>query len=846
MSLTIRQIFMGVCSMLVIGGVAGQNKIVMGVVIDSATQTPLPKVSICVSGSTHCVLSDNAGKFKIAVDNSVKQILITATSYFSYTLMVGDSSSQSVTVLMAKSYNQLNEVVVNGRRKRYRNKNNPAVELIRQVIERKSQNGPTAYAYSSYQSYEKTRILMDQPPHLITDRWPFKKFKFFFDNIDSTTIPGKKLSAIYLQEILSNNYYQRQPEKKKQVILGQKKVDFGEHADMQGLRSAINRLYEDINIYDNNISAFTLQFLSPIAEVAPTFYMYFIRDTIVDQGVKFIKLDFKPRNPADLLFEGTLYITLDGKYAVRKFEMRVDKNTNLNWVRNIKIKQDFVKGPGDRYHLANSDVVAFFSPIAKSKGMFGERFRSFSNLADTVITENVFNGPTIDTLINSNDQSTHFWNDARTVPLSSAETKVYANTDSLLKMHAYHSLMDWSTFLVLGYKTVGKFDIGQVGNFYSFNPVEGSRVRFGGRSNTKLSTRYFMESYVAYGFRDQQWKYFLSGTYSINHKSIYTFPFNYIQVSFLHDVKNPGQEDLFFQGNAFLSSFNRGYNSNLLYNDIFRFSYVKEFGNHFSYNIGAKYWRQKPSDSLIYVYEPTIGHYDTATQLTVSEFSVTLRWAPHEQFFQNKVGRRNIVNKYPIISLGYAKGISGVAGGQYNYDALRLDVYKRFYLSPFGYTDVSLMAGYLGGNLPFPLLVIHPANQSFFYSYYAYNLMNTEEFVSDHFAGLNLDHYFNGFFLNKIPFLKKLRLREVVAAKILYGGLRAENNPANNPLQMKFPLVNGTLATYELGSVPYIEASVGIYNIFSVIRIDLVKRFTYLDHPRVSTLGLRFSTNFNF
>jgi hypothetical protein len=150
------------------------------------------------------------------------------------------------------------------------------------------------------------------------------------------------------------------------------------------------------------------------------------------------------------------------------------------------------------------------------------------------------------------------------------------------------------------------------------------------------------------------------------------------------------------------------------------------------------------------------------------------------------------------------------------------------------------------GSLPFPLLIIHPANQSYFYSQHSYNLMNIEEFVSDHYAGVNIDHFFNGFFFNKIALLKKLRLREVIGAKILYGGLRNENNPSYNPNQMVFPTTNGASSTFVLDRQPYLEASVGVYNIFSFIRVDLIKRFTYLNHPNISTLGLRFSSNFHF
>jgi hypothetical protein len=262
--------------------------------------------------------------------------------------------------------------------------------------------------------------------------------------------------------------------------------------------------------------------------------------------------------------------------------------------------------------------------------------------------------------------------------------------------------------------------------------------------------------------------------------------------------------------------------------------------------LGTRYWKQLPAAPLYYQYKQPDGQSDTARQISVADFSATLRWAPHEQFIQSKTGRLDIINEYPIFTLQYVKGVKGFLGGSYCYDALHFEIYKRFYLAPLGFTDLTFDAGYLAGTLPFPLLSIPQVNLSYFYSSNAYNMMNTEEFVYDHYASMNIEHYFNGFFFNKIPLLKKLRLREVIAGKVLYGGLRDANNPDKNPDQMKFPLINNVVSTYPLGNIPYLEASVGICNIFSLIRLDLIKRFTYLDHPGIPTLGLRFSDSFNF
>ncbi len=823
-----------------------QTKLISGTVMDSATKAPLQNVSVSAKNSAKGTITDPQGRFLMVVSGGVRRITFSSAGYNALTLTLNDSSVQLLTVRLPKSYTLLSDVVVNGKIKKYHNKNNPAVDLIRRVIANKSKNGPGSSPYESFHQYEKIRVFLDKFPSVIRDYRLLHNFHFLFENEDSLLVPGKTLVPIYIEETLSDHYFRRHPEAEKKIVVGRKSVNYGEYLDMKGISAGLNRMYEDFNIYDNAIPVFTTQFVSPIADLAPTFYMYFILDTVVENGKKLVELYFTPRNPEDLLLKGTLSITLDGQYALQRAVLGISKHTNLNYVQQFRVKQDFAQGPEGHYYLAYSNELAVFSPFANTPGFFADRTVSNGQVSNLPLKDSLFAGSAVDTLAQATHHSDSVWAVERPISLTQSETRTYTDIDSLVTLKSYKRIMNYGTLLTAGYISAGKFDIGPVGTFYSFNPVEGQKLRFGGRSNTKLSTRYYTEDYIAYGFKDQRWKYYVSGTYSFNNKSIYTFPFNYLQASFLYDTRHPGQENVFANGNTFLSSFTHGDNSKWLYNYIGRLNYIHELENHFSYNLGFKYWQQQPAGSLDFIYEPTQNQFDTVPEITTSELSLTLRYAPHERFYQGKTSRSIITDKYPIFTFQYAIGINGLLGGQYNYNAFHFNIYKRVYLAPFGFSDVTFDAGYLQGILPFPLLVIHPANQSYFYIENAYNLMNYEEFVSDHYAGINIDHSFNGFFFNKIPLLKRLRLREVIAGKLLYGGVRDENNPDKNPEQMKFPVTNGITTTYTLNGKPYLEASVGVYNIFSIFRLDLVKRFSYLFHPGISPLGLRVSSNFYF
>jgi len=829
-----------------------QTTTIRGTVTDGATKEPIASASVYFKDAKG-VTTDSLGRFEIRTALNQKQLEVSYIGYKTKVVAVEPGKEQILRVeLSLDASKDLSAVVVKSKKKiKYTNKDNPAVELIRRVIAAKERNRPQSYDYVEYEQYDKIQLSLSRISEKITKNKLMKPYGFVFENRDTTKIAGKSLTPIYLEEKLATNYYRKDPEKNKTIIEGEKRVNFGEFVDSAGVSSTLKRLYEDIDVYQNNISVFTNQFLSPIADMAPSFYMFFIRDTLTDDsGKKLVRMYFTPRNTNDFLFRGTMLISLDTSYAVQKLDMTVSPNINMNWVRDLRINQEFEKNEVDsRYHLVKSTMMTELGITkGKSNGLYGERSVSYKNYKINKPREEAFySGPSV-VLAQSNAQySESFWLVRRHDTLSIAEAKAYQNVDSLRNMKSFKRLIDWGTLLVAGYKSFGPFEMGPASTFYSWNPVEGFRLRLGGRTTTKLSKRFYLEGYAAYGFKDEKWKGFGSFTYSLNNKSVYAFPLNYIRVSAQRETKIPGQELQFVQEDNFLLSFKRGENDKWLYNDIYRLEYVKEFANHFSYAIGLKNWRQSPAGALQYIKQVETKE-EIVPELTTSEVSLRLRWAPNEQFYQGKLYRTPIVNRFPIFTFQYTKGIKGLWNGGYDYHKFDLMIEKRLYLSQFGYSDVVLEGGYIKGILPYPLLTIHRANQTYSYQLRSYNLMNFLEFVSDRYASINIDHHFNGFIFNRLPLFKSLNLREIISVKALYGGISKENNPANEHADVLKFAVNdkGLPTTYALNNGPYIEGSVGIGNIFKLLRLDLVKRFNYLDQPNVSEWGIRGRVKFDF
>jgi hypothetical protein len=828
-----------------------QTTIVRGTIRDAKTKEILPYATVFFDESNIGTTTDSLGRFVIeTTDITYTKLKVLFIGYNPISKEVEPGTDQVIDFKLMPEGKTLNEVTVKSKRTKYRNKDNPAVELIRKVIDHKSENRPEGFNYYEYEKYEKIQFALSNITEKFQNRKVFKKFQFVFENLDTTKLEGgKAVLPVYLKESISEVRYRKSPNAKKEIIKGNKTVAFEGYVDNQGMDAYMKYLYQDINIYDNNITMLTNQFISPIANLSPTFYKFFITDTITENNQKFIRLGFVPRNHSDFLFQGTMHITLDSSYAVAKIDMSVNKDINLNWVKELKINQEFEKKEGQGYVLVKDEFSADFGLSKGKMGVYGQKISSYKNfILDKPRPEQDYKGDAVETNDSADFRQEEYWTENRHTELSKSEKGVYTTIDSIKKVPAFKRTLDVIVVLFAGYKTITPyFELGPISTFYSFNPVEGFRLRLGGRTTNAFSKKVVLEGYGAYGFKDEKWKYYGGVTYSLSKRSIYEFPVRSIKASYQRETKIPGQELQFIQEDNILLSFKRGTNDKWLYNDIVNLDYLTEFKNHFSFKIGYKNWIQQAAGGLNYSKTDYTDFVNNEKNLQTSEASLTLRWAPNEKFYQGKTYRVPITFKNPIFTLRYIQGIKGFLGGQYDYQNVSLNITKRFYLSQIGYTDVVVEGGKIFGNVPFPLLDIHRANQSYAYQLQSYNLMNFLEFVSDKYASINVDHYFNGFFFNKIPLLRKLKWREVVSIKALYGGISPGNNPDHNPDLLKFPVhPDGTPITYSLAKEPYIEGSVAIANIFKFFRVDLVKRFTYLDHPDISKLGIRVRFRFDF
>jgi hypothetical protein len=825
--------------------------IVKGVVTDAETNDPLPFIGIMFAGSVkNATITDHDGLFTIVTNDTSRTIKASCVGYETSMVTVEPGKRQYISIKLKPTVNPLTEVVISGRRKkRYKNRDNPAVEIIQKVIDNKSKNRMESLSYLEYEKYEKIVFSFNNVKDELKDNRFLQHFRFIFDNVDTTIVSGKELIPIYLKETLSDYYYRKTPRAVKEIVKAEKLVRFDEYVNGRSVSASLNYLYQDIDIYENNVTVLSNQFLSPIALLAPAFYRYYIKDTSYVDGIKCVNLNFFPRSKTDMLFQGEMYVTLDSTYAVRKIDMTVNKDINLNWVRGLKIIQEFDKTEGTGWMITRDEMWADFGITQGSIGLFGQRKSSYRDCKiNQPANDSLYKGmPLVLTPGAENRDETGYWDVHRHMPLRPSEQNIYLMMDSLKRVPAFRRDMDIITTITAGYyKKAGWFELGPVSTFYSYNPIEGSRAKLGGRTTPKFSKKINLDSYLAYGFTDKKYKGYFGTTYSLSNRTYNEFPIKSVTASYEYDIKIPGQELEYAKDDNLLISAKRGVNDKMFYNRLYRLDHYHEYQNHFSYDFSYEYSQKATTGNLYLNTGDYREHLNSVDHIDVSQVNLSLRFAPHEKFFQGSMYRTPFPNKYPVMQLQYTLG-SKILGSDYNFQNLRLNVSKRFNLSVLGYTDVSFEAGKVLGRVPYLLLDIHRANQSYTYQAESYNLMNFLEFISDQYTSISVDHCFNGFFFNKIPLMKKLRFREVVTGKLLYGELSNTNNPALHPDMFQLPVNdNGTPLTYTLEKMPYIELGAGVSNILRIFRVDFIQRITYLDHPGISKSGLRFGVKFDF
>ena len=814
------------------------QRIIRGSVLDNVTSKKISGATILDHFAKPIFSTDKNGEFIIKVDSTLKYLTIKAMGYAeSKVLLAKGTTDTSFHVLLEASNNQIEEVQVTKNGK-YKN-NNPATELIDLVIRNKGKNRLERKDSLYFEQYDKIKFGMINPPPRL--RTGMGNIGSFFGNTDKTMFPNKETVTLFMQEELSDNFIKQNPSRAKRIIKSQEKTEFDpKYVNNPNIQTYMQFLFKEVDIYDESLFFLNKLFLSPIADNAKIFYKYYVVDTVKSANDLYVKLRFEPRNTTDLLFKGDLLISLDGNYAVKGANLKVDDNANINWVNDVAINLSYFKDISGVMLKDTTHVLIAFG--ARSDAVFGERLslNQKYNLAYP-IHPNTFDGAPIE-LATSNNV---LLNQARPIALNPAEELTYSNVDALNNMASFKAMMITGYLLSQGYYSLGKFELGPLEYLYHKNNYEGNRFRIGGRTTSLFSEKMYLEGYVAYGTDDQDFKYYGRGAFSINGKPVTNFPAHYLEASIQKDIFEPGKAIGYLKGDSFFRSFISNKPTKWLNTEAYKLGHVIEFGNHVSIATHFTHQRRNPIGDMKF-----ISSADALTELSAmntNDLQFVLRWAPSEKFFYRNMTRKTTKDKYPVFNLQYNRGFKGFWDANYTYDALRFSASKRFFMNQLGFGDATFTVGKIWGTLPYPLLEMPNIQEQKDRHSISYDMTNSMEFAADQFIKFEYDHELNGFLFNKIPFLKKLKWRETFGARMFYGKLSDHNNPYLSDDVILFDRhKDGYVMTNVLTDKPYWEGVVGIDNIFKVFKLEYYKRLSYLNLPDVNDGRFKMSFHLNF
>lgn len=826
------------------------HTVVSGVVLDARSESPLPYVTVQFGDGLVGVRTDIHGRFWLESPDKQSTVKISYLGFASQRIEIRPGELNEIKVLMQEIDKQLLEVTI--RPEKYK-KNNPAVDLIEQVFQHKDQNRKEGLDYYRFEKHERLRFDLNGITDKFKNKWYFKKFQFVFGFCDTSQVNQKVALPFYLRERMLETYYRRNPTAKKERLLAERQTAFEDEYDVDkdGVSAYLNSMYTEVDIYEPTITLLDKQFIGPLSGTATSFYRFYITDTVQIDGKRFADVFFSPKNKNDLAFMGNMLVALDSTYAVRRVEMGISKDINLNWVADLRIEQDFTfQGSGtSRRLLLDKDVVILDMKIWKNKdgrSLLATKTNTYRDYQlNQPLPDSIFNGKK--ELLRDTGQLDQrpdaYWVQRRHNALTPKESDVGVMIDSVKHTRIYKNLVKAGVFFGTGYQRVGKIEIGELSNFYSFNDVEGTRLRLSLRTNDRYFKKMRLDGYTAYGFKDLTWKFGSSATFAFKGAQPRRFPANQIRFSYVQDLYYPG---LGTNSTAnLISSVQRGSTDRLLLNRIVRTEYTKEFRQGISYSVNIQ--RKAVSGAGALIATPDPGQPAQYADVVTTESGAWMRYAPNERFYQGRNQRVQLISRWPVFLLQYKAGFKGVWGGDYAYQRASLRMDKRLYLGFLGKSKLGIEAGRIFGQVSYPFLEIHRANQSYFFDDYGFNLMNYFEFISDRYAMLHLNHNFGGILFNRIPLVKKLHWREGATLKVLYGGLGSRNIPTATNGLLPFPVdAQQRPLTRGLGRMPYIEASAGIGNLFNILRVDCVWRLSYRDAPQVNTWGIRLMLNGDF
>lgn len=804
---------------------------VSGQIKDSNNET-IPYCSVYFKNSTQGVIANEYGKFYLESENTYDTLIISFVGYETLEISLTKKVNLDLNVVLQED-NLLAEVkIYAGKTSK---KNNPAIDILRKIWARKRQNGLHMFNQYQLDKYEKIEFDLNTVDSAFQKKRIFKGMEFIFDHIDTSKVTGKTYLPIFINENISEVYGDNTINKKIEKTLGNKNSGFDTN---QHIIAFVKDLYAEYNIYDNYLKFFDKDFVSPLSRTGINVYNYVLADSALIDDKWCYNIVYYPRRKGELTFKGDFWVN-DSTFAIKKINLEASKDANINWIKDIYIEQEFDVINDSVFLLTKDYMMSDFSISKKesSKGIYGKRTTIFKNHLFNNIKPADFYKEDVNIYDeNVYTRSDDFWKSYRFEPLNKDELGIYKMLDTLKTVPRFNRLFNIGTILASNYIQVGNFDYGPIFSSFGYNDVEGVRLRAGGRTYFGQNDKWRLEGYTAYGFKDNKFKYGISGKILLSNKNrLMLFGGNRRDVEQI-GVSLTATSDVLGRSFASSSLFASGDNSKLTDISLSTLGFEIEPLKNLKFSTTFSYRTLKSaSETFSLDYYIDKANNITKGDLKQSEINIAIDYTPKKKTIGYGVDRTIVDSRYTHLHLSYSQGFKGVIDSDFDYTKLQLYLRQPILVGGFGMLTSTFEAGKTFGEIPLGLMSVIPGNQSYFSIENTFNMLNYYEFITDEYTSLHLEHNFNGRLLSRIPFLRDLNLREIIGIKGVYGKISDENKT-----------LNASNIPYLAPEDIYWEYHAGIANIFKVIRIDFSWRGNYLHLPDAKRFGAKASFTLEF
>ena len=794
-----------------------QKTKVYGTVTDEETGEGLPFVRVYFYDSKIGTTSDSTGKYVLESYYATDSIVFTFLGYKNKVVKIKKDVSQELNCQLSFEVVETEEVVIRPPDEF------PSTKLHKKLIANKDVNNKEKLDAYQYELYNKLQFDINNLGDKFQDRGYVKKLDLILEYLDSTE-SGETYLPLLLSESISDFYYKNNPKKKKEVITATKFTGF---KDLK-LDQFTGEMYLDINVYDNYINIFNKGFVSPAANFARMFYRFYLEDSTYIDNRWCYQLKFVPKRSGDLTFEGEMWIN-DTTYAIKSIKGNISEDANINFVNNLYFEQDFdLVGP-EVWMLKSEKLIVDLKYVEQSKtlGMFARKHSSRKYFVINQEHPNDFykSDNTVEVHPDAKTRSEEYWKKHRHFPLSKQEKGIDEMVDSLYKLPAFKFYKNVVYTATTGYYPFKNVELGNLNNAFSVNPVEKYRFGVALRTTNQFSKKIEIGGRLAYGTGDERFKYAFLTRMNLSAKKRAL-----LSVFYSNDIEQIGlAPNVASVGSTFGTLFRTGPLDKLTFVQKAGYNLEKDIKKDFVFFTGFE-WKEYTALGLAnYEYfNPLTSEIENKNILKTSEFTARIRWAKNEEFVASVFDRKSITSKYPAISLQGVFGIKGLLGADYSYQKIDLLISHNTNVGVFGRIKYGVYGGYIFGSAAYPFLKVHEGSQTYWFQSNSFNRMNFFEFISDKYVGAFAEHHFGGLILDRVPVVKSFKWRLVASGRSVYGTISDKNIA-----EMILPA-----STKSFGNIPYTEASVGVENIFKMLRVDVVWRLSHLDE-NTAPLGIR-------